>query len=76
MSSKPAKNKYDDVSNKGIETEEPINFTNIVIPFNKFGSMRNPSYIYNGPEKISFKERHPLYQTILRNEFTEGIRKS
>ncbi|MFX0005439.1 MAG: hypothetical protein ACFFA7_06250 [Promethearchaeota archaeon] len=51
--------------------EDSINFNKIIIPFSKFGISRSPEYIYEGPEKIIFKERHPLYKSTLLNEFSE-----
>lgn len=48
---------------------DSINFKKIIIPFSDFGRSKNPSYIYMGIEKISFKERHPVYQAIFLNEF-------
>jgi len=51
--------------------EDFINFNKIIIPFSKFGISKNPSYIYKGIEKIAFKERHPVYKTILLYEFVE-----
>jgi hypothetical protein len=38
------------------------------LPFPKGSSIE---YIYNGTEKIPFKERDPLYQHILIEEFIE-----
>ncbi len=51
--------------------EDSINFNDIIIPFSNFGSSKNPLYIYNGDEDINFNERHPVYQKLLLNEFTE-----
>jgi len=31
-------------------------------------------YIYFGNEKITFHQRHPIYQIIIRNEFANVIR--
>jgi hypothetical protein len=73
MSSKSEGKNYEKVAIKEIETEERIDFSKIVIPFSKIGRMKNPSYIYYGFEKIPFNKRHPLFQTVLRNEFTDTI---
>lgn len=51
--------------------EDSINFKKIIIPFSKFGISKCPEYIYEGLEKIIFKERHPLYKSILLDEFAE-----
>ncbi len=51
--------------------EDSINFNKIIIPFSKFGITKRLLYIYEGRENITFKERHPLYKTILLDEFTE-----
>ena len=46
-----------------------INFNKIIILFSNFGGSIKPSYIYKGIEKISFKERHPVYQALFLKEF-------
>ena len=51
--------------------EECINFNKILIPFSKFGISKSPEFIYEGLEKIIFKDRHPIYKSILLNEFSE-----
>ncbi len=51
--------------------EDSINFNKIIIPFSKFGLSKGQEYIYEGFENINFKERHPLYKSILLYEFTE-----
>ncbi|MFW9826714.1 MAG: hypothetical protein ACFFEY_03730 [Candidatus Thorarchaeota archaeon] len=49
--------------------EDSINFKMIVIPFSEFENSKNTFYIYDGTERIEFKERLPLYQDIFLNEF-------
>jgi len=49
--------------------EHSINFNKVLIPFCKFGTSENITYIYEGFEKISFKKRHPLYKSIFLDEF-------
>jgi len=51
--------------------EDSINFNKIIIPFSKFGISKNPSYIYEGNENITFKESHPVYKSIFMDEFAE-----
>jgi hypothetical protein len=51
--------------------EDSIDFKKILIPFSKFCISKSPEYIYEGIEKMVFKERHPLYKLILLDEFTE-----
>ncbi len=51
--------------------EDSINFNKIIIPFSKLGISKKPIYIYKGLEKILFKERHPIYQSIFLDEFIE-----
>ncbi|MFX1417458.1 MAG: hypothetical protein ACFE9N_00915 [Promethearchaeota archaeon] len=50
--------------------EEPIKYSNIVIPFSEFGNKKRNSDIYVEEEKIPFRKRHPTYQTIFKNEFS------
>ncbi len=54
---------------------ESINFKQLVIEFSKFCKSERENYKYFGGEKISFRKRHPLYQSIIRNEFTENLKK-
>ncbi|MFX0001307.1 MAG: hypothetical protein ACFE9Q_11315 [Candidatus Hodarchaeota archaeon] len=51
--------------------EDSINFDDIIIPFSDIGRSKTPSYIYKGDEDITFKKRHPIFQKLLLNEFTE-----
>jgi len=70
MSSKTLEKKTEDP----IETKvisEPISLKNFIIPFSEFG--KSERYIYLGFERIPFRERHPIYQTILKNEFADVI---
>ena len=74
MSSKPVKKKTLSIPGKNIDVEKPVNFRNIVINFSEFSKSENLGYIYFGDEKISFRERHLLYQSIIRNEFAENLK--
>ncbi len=51
--------------------EDSIDFNKIIIPFSKFGISKCSEYIYEGLEKMIFKERHPRYKSILLDEFSE-----
>ena len=55
-------------------SKAPVNFKHLVIEFSNFGKSEKIHYIYIGNEKISFRDRHPIYQTIFRNEFAEETR--
>lgn len=70
MSSKPVKKKALSIPGKNINEEKPVNFRNIVINFSEFSKSEKIGYIYFGNEKISFQERHHIYQNIIRDEFT------
>ena len=63
MSSKTLNKKFEDTLEEDI-INQPVNLKEFVIPFSEFG--RTKKYIYLGPEKIPFKERHPIYQMILK----------
>lgn len=77
MSSQLKKNSIYIFPNKDNLEEEFINFNLIVIPFSKFESeYKEPSYIYDGIEKSSFRERHPVYKQLLLNEFGKKKRQS
>ena len=55
-------------------SKAPVNFKHLVIEFSNFGKSEKIHYIYFGDEKIPFRERHSLYQSIIRNEFAENIK--
>ena len=74
MSSISIDKKFQEIPHQEIELEESLNFNKIIIPFSKF--FKPTEYIYYGHEKIPFNKRHPIYQTILRNEFKNIIQES
>ncbi len=47
----------------------------IVIPFSEVLGNTNVPDLYAGHEKIPFEKRYPLYQTIMRREFADAIKK-
>ena len=71
MSSKTLDKKFEDTVEEDT-VKEPVNLKEFVIPFTEFG--KSVEYVYFGPEKIPFKERHPVYQIILRNEFAKALK--
>jgi len=53
--------------------EEVKNLKNVMIANSK--SLKNKEkYIYVGTEKITFQERHPVFQMVLREEFRDAVR--
>ncbi len=70
MSSKSTDKEYQKIPIQDLE--EPLKLKNIIIPFSKFS--KSEKFIYYGHEKIPFHERHPVYQTLLKKEFIEGIK--
>lgn len=53
-----------------VDSKESSHIKNVVIPFSLF--FRKPQkFIYSGQEEILFKNRHPLYKSILLNEFRD-----
>jgi hypothetical protein len=51
-----------------LKKEVIFNIKDIVIPFTQIFP-KNEEFIYNGSEKIPFKNRHPIYKAIFLNEF-------
>lgn len=49
------------------------NLKDIIIPFSAI--QNTEKFIYYGQEKIPFRERHPVYQTLLRNEFKSSLKR-
>ena len=52
------------------EVKESFQVKDIVIPYSLFFRKQEP-FIYSGQEKMTFEKRHPLYKTIMLNEFRE-----
>lgn len=49
--------------------EREFNISQIIIPFSNICKSFETGDIYNGNEKIPFKERDPDYKQILKQEF-------
>jgi len=73
MSSKLEKKIYEDVLDYGILKEDPLSLKSAILSYTNFGKAEK--FIYDGHEKMPFHERDPLYQSLLRNEFTNLNRK-
>ncbi|MFX0029013.1 MAG: hypothetical protein ACFE8B_07380 [Candidatus Hermodarchaeota archaeon] len=52
-----------------IEMDQKSIVEQIIIPFSEISSQVKEEYIYIGDEKIPFKERHPVFQTLMLSEF-------
>ena len=74
MSSKTSDKKYQKIVEPEITIEKPSNLKKAVFSFSQVFSSSNITYIYTGEEKIPFKERHPVYQALLKSEFRDVIR--
>ncbi len=70
MSSKSSDKDYQKMQVQGLE--EPLKLTPFIIPFSRFS--KSEKFIYYGSEKIPFHERHPVYQSLMKKEFAEGIK--
>ncbi|MFX1377904.1 MAG: hypothetical protein ACFFA4_02325 [Promethearchaeota archaeon] len=70
MSSKSSEKKHQKIPIQDLE--QPLKLTNAVIPFSKLTIPEK--FIYYGYERIPFHERHPVYQTLIKREFAEGIK--
>jgi len=46
----------------------------IIIPFSEVMGNSHAPDLYAGYEKIPFEKRYPLYQAIMRQEFTDAMR--
>ena len=58
-----------------MSSESENDFSRAIIPFSKFFKSYKPMDIYSGTEKIPFKEREPEFRIILRQEFSNIIKK-
>jgi hypothetical protein len=67
---------YNDVlkSRYNNSVDHYFSLSNCVIPFSSLSKNKKTSWIYFGNEKISFKERHPEFRMILRNEFSNALK--
>lgn len=50
----------------------PFQVKSILVPFSSFFIIQE-SFIYTGEENIPFQKRHPLYKSIMLNEFSEEV---
>jgi len=57
-----------------IKDEAPFNISNSVIGFSNFFKNSRREYIYNGSEKIPFKNRHPIFKSLMTIEFEDAMR--
>jgi hypothetical protein len=48
------------------------NINKILIPFSDISSQSIEEFIYLGREKIPFRERHPVFQVLMLNEFVNS----
>ena len=76
MSSKILEKKHQDITRLEITEEKVINLKKAVISFSQLSGVPQNEFIYTGKEKILFNDTHPVYQTILRHEFADAIKKT
>ncbi|MHA2390616.1 MAG: hypothetical protein ACXAEX_01500 [Promethearchaeota archaeon] len=50
--------------------QEPEKLKLVIVPFSTF-FIKQENFVYTGDEKIPFKKREVLYQTIMLREFTD-----
>lgn len=76
MSSGKIEKFYNDVlkSRYNNSVEHHFSLSNCVVPFSFMSKIKQSSWIYFGNEKIPFKERHPEFRMIFRNEFSHAIK--
>jgi hypothetical protein len=55
-------------------SSEKLEISQTINPFSKFSKKLNLKDIYTGNEKISFRNRHPIFKSLLRIEFEDAIR--
>lgn len=53
-----------------VEIKESFEVKDIVIPYSLF-FRKQQQFVYLGHEKIPFEKRHPLFKSILLNEFRD-----
>ncbi|MFX0026210.1 MAG: hypothetical protein ACFE8M_07330 [Candidatus Hermodarchaeota archaeon] len=56
-------------ANKSYRTE----MAKIMIPYSKFYKLNQNNDLYSGNEQIPFKDRHPLFKSLMRVEFEEAM---
>ena len=76
MSSKISEKKYKDIDKFEITQDKIVNLKTAVLSFSQLSGLPSTAFIYTGREKIPFNDTHPVYQTILRHEFADAIKKS
>lgn len=54
--------------------ETTFNISDLAIKHSKVANKLHTDDIYSGNEKIPFRNRHPIFKSILRIEFEDAIR--
>ena len=47
--------------------------THIIIPLSNFFKLKQNDEIYSGNEYIPFRNRHPIFKSLMRIEFEDAI---
>ncbi len=55
--------------------KEVFDIKTVVFPFSLI-PRKKEEYIYSGEEKMLFQKRHPIYRSLLLNEFSEYLIKN
>ena len=55
-------------------SSEKLEISQAIHPFSKLSEKLNIKDIYSGNEKIPFRNRHPIFKSLLRIEFEDAIR--
>jgi len=55
-------------------SSEKLELSHTINPFSKLSKKVDIRDIYSGNEKIPFRNRHPIFKSILRIEFEDAIR--
>ena len=76
MSTKLSKKKFQNIIIEERTEEKVANLKKAIISFSQLSGIPHTQFIYTGDEKIPFNDMHPAYQSILRHEFGDAIKKT
>jgi len=76
MSSKISEKKHQGVKRLEMTEQKAIDLKKAMISFSQLIGFPHTTFVYTGNEQIPFNDTHPVYQTIMRHEFADAIRRS
>jgi len=59
---------------KDIDSNIAFNMSKAVIPYSEIFNIKNKNDIYSGNENIPFRNKNPIFRSLMRIEFEDAMR--